>query len=235
MADFWKSTPKYYCKFCEAYVTDTKLGRQQHEATGKHQGNLKRNLRELHKKAEEKKREDKIVQQELKRIEKITGAAQTKEDEKDDAKGEKGGFYESSATTSKSAQPISTVKKIKDDTPKTLDSEIFKATTAVINPNAPPPSSYVPERPPPKRDSTNAKPDLTDEYVKAELAYARKREIDEEEATGQSKDPEDLRKFKVEEKTYPIDDLPGDEGNIPAPTFKKRKTGGAGRNVRKKD
>lgn len=66
MSEYWKSTvsthskflclvmliepqPKYWCKYCKTYVRDTKLEKQNHEATPKHQGNLKRFLRDLHR------------------------------------------------------------------------------------------------------------------------------------------------------------------------------------------
>ena len=49
MSEYWKSTPKYWCKHCGIYVRDTKLERTNHEATGKHQGALKRFLRDLHR------------------------------------------------------------------------------------------------------------------------------------------------------------------------------------------
>lgn len=59
MADHWKSTPSYWCKFCSQYVRDTPLERKNHEATGRHQGNIQRSLRELHK---NKAREDRDKQ-----------------------------------------------------------------------------------------------------------------------------------------------------------------------------
>lgn len=59
MADHWKSTPSYWCKFCSQYVRDTPIERKNHEATGRHQGNIQRSLRELHK---NKAREDRDKQ-----------------------------------------------------------------------------------------------------------------------------------------------------------------------------
>lgn len=50
--------PRYWCKHCSTYVKDTKFERTQHEATGKHQGNLKRFLRGIqsdHERNERKK------------------------------------------------------------------------------------------------------------------------------------------------------------------------------------
>lgn len=74
MSEYWKSTPKYWCKFCEVYVRDTKLDKQQHEATGRHQGGIQRNLRELHKRQVQEDRENAANQRELDRIQaKVTG------------------------------------------------------------------------------------------------------------------------------------------------------------------
>lgn len=58
MAEYWKSTPKYWCKHCKIFVRDTKLERSNHDATSKHQGNLKRFLRDLHR-GHEKDEKDK--------------------------------------------------------------------------------------------------------------------------------------------------------------------------------
>ncbi|TVY22448.1 Uncharacterized protein LHYA1_G008491 [Lachnellula hyalina] len=58
MSEYWKSTPKYWCKHCKTYVRDTKLEKTNHEATPKHQGNLKRFLRDLHR-GHEKEEKDK--------------------------------------------------------------------------------------------------------------------------------------------------------------------------------
>jgi hypothetical protein len=57
MSEYWKSTPKYWCKFCSLYVRDTSLEKKSHEATPKHQGNIQRSLRDLHKKSEREDRE----------------------------------------------------------------------------------------------------------------------------------------------------------------------------------
>lgn len=49
MSEYWKSIPKYWCKHCKDFVTDTPLGRKNHDATAKHQSALKRFLRDLHR------------------------------------------------------------------------------------------------------------------------------------------------------------------------------------------
>ncbi|MCJ1312978.1 hypothetical protein MMC25_006654 [Agyrium rufum] len=68
MSEYWKSTPKYWCKHCKTYVRDTKLERQNHDATGKHQGNLKRFLRDLHRGHEKDEREKQKAKDEVARL-----------------------------------------------------------------------------------------------------------------------------------------------------------------------
>ncbi|KAL1838066.1 hypothetical protein VTJ49DRAFT_3086 [Mycothermus thermophilus] len=68
MSEYWKSTPKYWCKHCGVYVRDTKLERTNHEATAKHQNAVKRSLRDLHKAADQKEREKERARQEVERL-----------------------------------------------------------------------------------------------------------------------------------------------------------------------
>lgn len=68
MAEHWKSTPKYWCKHCATYVRDTKLERQNHEATAKHQGAVKRSLRDLHRGKEQEDREKERARREIERL-----------------------------------------------------------------------------------------------------------------------------------------------------------------------
>lgn len=75
MAEYWKSTPKYWCKHCSCYVRDTKLERQNHEATGKHQGALKRFLRDLHRGHEREERDKERAKQEIARLNGVTGSS----------------------------------------------------------------------------------------------------------------------------------------------------------------
>ncbi|KAK0509460.1 hypothetical protein JMJ35_007854 [Cladonia borealis] len=68
MSEYWKSTPKYWCKHCKTFVRDTKLEKTNHEATPKHQGNLKRFLRDLHKGHEREEREKQRAKDEVDRL-----------------------------------------------------------------------------------------------------------------------------------------------------------------------
>jgi hypothetical protein len=68
MSEYWKSTPKYWCKHCSVYVRDTKLERANHESTAKHQSAIKRSLRELHRSAEQQEREKERAKREVERL-----------------------------------------------------------------------------------------------------------------------------------------------------------------------
>ncbi|EPX74011.1 WW domain-binding protein 4 [Schizosaccharomyces octosporus yFS286] len=48
MAEYWKSIPKYFCKYCQQFVTDTQLIRREHEQSFKHRNALKRFMNEIH-------------------------------------------------------------------------------------------------------------------------------------------------------------------------------------------
>ncbi|ERF73491.1 hypothetical protein EPUS_04114 [Endocarpon pusillum Z07020] len=77
MAEYWKSTPKYWCKHCTTYVKDTKIERNLHEATGRHQGNLKRFLRDIQNNHEKDEREKQRAKSEVERLNRAVGATST--------------------------------------------------------------------------------------------------------------------------------------------------------------
>ncbi|KAL2127480.1 hypothetical protein VTI74DRAFT_10672 [Chaetomium olivicolor] len=68
MSEYWKSTNKYWCKHCSVFVRDTKLERANHESTAKHQGAVKRALRDLHRNADQKEREKERARREVERL-----------------------------------------------------------------------------------------------------------------------------------------------------------------------
>ena len=72
MAEYWKSTPKYWCKHCKTFVVDTKLARSQHESTGKHQGALSRFLSSLHRNNERESATKEAAKREVARLEALT-------------------------------------------------------------------------------------------------------------------------------------------------------------------
>ncbi|KAL4779730.1 hypothetical protein BJX76DRAFT_339939 [Aspergillus varians] len=68
MAEYWKSAPKVWCKQCKIYIRDTAFEKTQHEATGKHQGNLKRFLRDIHRDNERQQRDSQRAKSEVERL-----------------------------------------------------------------------------------------------------------------------------------------------------------------------
>ncbi|PNY25918.1 Uncharacterized protein TCAP_04148 [Tolypocladium capitatum] len=68
MSEHWKSTPRYWCKHCSCYVRDTKLEKQNHEATARHQGAIKRSLRDLHRNHEREERDKERARREIERL-----------------------------------------------------------------------------------------------------------------------------------------------------------------------
>jgi hypothetical protein len=73
MASHWKSTPSYWCKFCSIYVRDTSIERKNHEASAKHQNNIQRSLRELHKGKEREERDKQRAKDEVARLNNLVG------------------------------------------------------------------------------------------------------------------------------------------------------------------
>lgn len=75
MSEYWKSTPKYWCKHCSVYVRDTKLERANHESTAKHQSALKRSLRDLHRGHEREEREKERARREVERLNNVVSGS----------------------------------------------------------------------------------------------------------------------------------------------------------------
>uniref|UniRef100_A0A093V4U3 Tubulin-specific chaperone E n=1 Tax=Talaromyces marneffei PM1 TaxID=1077442 RepID=A0A093V4U3_TALMA len=65
--------PKYWCKHCQIYIRDTTFEKTQHEATGKHQGNLKRFLRDIHRNKEREERDSQRTKNEVERLRNLVG------------------------------------------------------------------------------------------------------------------------------------------------------------------
>ncbi|KAF2003287.1 hypothetical protein P154DRAFT_461076 [Amniculicola lignicola CBS 123094] len=77
MADYWKSTPNYWCKFCDISVRDTKFDRRNHDATPKHQNNIQRHLRRIHKEQEQTERDTQRAKAEVARLNGLVPSSST--------------------------------------------------------------------------------------------------------------------------------------------------------------
>ncbi|KAJ5949460.1 Zinc finger U1-type [Penicillium verhagenii] len=68
MAEYWKSAPRHWCKQCKIFIRDTPFEKTQHEASPKHQGSLKRFLRDIHKNNEMQQRDTARAKSEVERL-----------------------------------------------------------------------------------------------------------------------------------------------------------------------
>lgn len=78
MSEYWKSTPRYWCKHCKTFVRDTKLETANHNASPKHQGNLKRFLRDLQRNHDRDEKEKERAKSEVMRLNGLVSGAKAK-------------------------------------------------------------------------------------------------------------------------------------------------------------
>jgi len=69
MSEYWVSKKKYFCKYCDIYITDDAPSRQQHENGLRHKGNTERFIRSIYKAGEKKKKDDEEERREMARVE----------------------------------------------------------------------------------------------------------------------------------------------------------------------
>jgi len=232
MSEYWKSTPKYWCKHCKAFVVDTKLARTQHEATGKHQGALNRFIRDLHRANEREILTKDAAKREVERLNALTSGKPLP------ARGGAGGGGAGAgagggrgvATTTKwtagVARPVSEAEqkaqmKQLESLGVALPEEFRKVvalpgewtTTKIITDTDTTTTTTTPEGPQ-KRGILSSKGKQVEldskESIKEDIL--RKRKADEEARRWEDMDEDEraMKKFKVETKTYPGDAYGGE-------------------------
>ncbi|KAJ3844145.1 hypothetical protein F5878DRAFT_526350 [Lentinula raphanica] len=75
MSEYWVSKKKYFCKYCEIFITDDVPSRQHHENGLRHKGNRERYIRGLYKEGEKRKKDLDDEKREMARIELAAQAA----------------------------------------------------------------------------------------------------------------------------------------------------------------
>ncbi|KAL5528159.1 hypothetical protein ACEPAF_7295 [Sanghuangporus sanghuang] len=75
MSEYWVSHKKYFCKYCDIYITDDAPSRRQHEAGLRHKGNRERFVRNLYKQGERRKKDLEEEKREMARVEAAANAA----------------------------------------------------------------------------------------------------------------------------------------------------------------
>ena len=68
MSEYWKSTPRIYCKHCKQYYRDTPLDTTNHNQSPKHQSSVQRSIRKLHTANEREARESQRAKDEVARL-----------------------------------------------------------------------------------------------------------------------------------------------------------------------
>jgi len=204
MSEYWKSTPRYYCKHCKMYVTDTPLSRKNHDSSPKHQGNLKRFLRDLHRNNEREKAAAESAKREVARLNALTGGPSTSA---------------SSSSSSTAARPLpkQPAGVLTDGERKRQMKELESLGVAL-------PDDYRAEMAlMGEWKSAEVVPDVPGkkmtekEKVQEDIQQDMKRKFDEEEAKRKWKaldeDEKAIRGFKIETKSYPgVEDQ--DEGGL---------------------
>ncbi|KAH7904752.1 hypothetical protein BJ138DRAFT_1235222 [Hygrophoropsis aurantiaca] len=75
MSEYWVSHKKYFCKYCDIYISDDAPSRRQHENGLRHKGNVERFVRGLYKAGEKRKKDQEEEKREMQRIGKAAEAA----------------------------------------------------------------------------------------------------------------------------------------------------------------
>lgn len=214
MSEYWKSTPKYWCKHCKAYVVDTKLGRSQHDATGRHQGNLKRFLQDLHRNHETETSRKEAAKREVARLEAITGGGKSS-----------GGFTSATASfTGGGAAARAPSEAERKRQLKELESlgvalpEEYRKDLALpgdwVAADTTGTSGESKKRRLGLGSSVKQEEEESKEKAKEEIAKRRKVEEEEKKWNNLDDDEKALKGFKIETKTYPVD---GDGSELDAP------------------
>ncbi|KAF9183335.1 hypothetical protein BGZ50_004285 [Haplosporangium sp. Z 11] len=266
-SDYWKSNAKFFCRFCKIYITDNKSvstttirnklsaafrTRNIHDSGTKHKENVERFLREQNQRSRDKETETARAALKQYQLDVEAGLVQPSASSPA-AKSRK----DSPASAPSATVAAESVSSKSESSPTILGSKKPTASTGSNSvPVAEPKASITKpvdetvgqpgewqtvETPTPVRQSTgqkhgqDTKPDGKKDEERSH--YVPGADDDDGEA-----DPEDLRGFKIVEKTYPIDDelvenndVDGGESSAGAAMFKKRKAGtNKSRNIRRK-
>ncbi|KAF9434000.1 hypothetical protein BGZ76_008716 [Entomortierella beljakovae] len=253
-AEYWKSNAKFWCRFCKIYITDNKSTRNIHDSGIKHKENVERFLREQNQRSRDKEFETARLNKEMEAIERAAMKGFQKDIE--DGLAQPSASYKKSTPASipsysvpgipaselSSSEPSSDTKPEsagKDSGESEGKAETTETTGKIErSENVGQPGEWETViAPVPRvvsrleRGKGRNESDDTNENGKHYIVGAD----DEDDAA----DPEDLREFKIVEKTYPVEtEIPGKDGKADdgePVVFKKRKTdAGKSRNIRRK-
>ncbi|KAI8454111.1 hypothetical protein BY996DRAFT_4582284 [Phakopsora pachyrhizi] len=71
MTEYWVSKQSYFCKYCEIFIRDDKPSRAQHENGQRHKNNLERYIRDIYKKSDRTKKQQREESDQYREIERL--------------------------------------------------------------------------------------------------------------------------------------------------------------------
>ncbi|KAI9242306.1 MAG: hypothetical protein BYD32DRAFT_403846 [Podila humilis] len=256
MSEYWKSNAKHFCRFCKIYITDNKASRNIHDNGSKHKENVERFLREQNQRSRDKEYNTAKMDKQMEAIERAAMEQYQRDVEAGLEAGSAPPPPKQSTSSSSSSAP--SVPPPQTHAPSTAIMDLTSQkeasdpsdTTKDTDPE--PPTAPAPQ----PVDETVGQPG---EWQTVEVRSTASGRSSGSGDSGQKKqgdgtshyvagaeddddnehDPEDLRGFKVVEKTYPTENQgeSDNEGKVDdgAPMFKKRKAGASKpRNIRRK-
>ncbi|KAF9964129.1 hypothetical protein BGZ70_006912 [Mortierella alpina] len=256
MSEYWKSNAKFFCRFCKIYITDNKSTRNIHDSGVKHKENVERFLREQNQRSKDKDAEKARTDKQMEAIEK----AAMKQYQLDVEAGlvqpstSAPAFPSQIETSAPAPAPAAKKEDASEKEPSASKANAKEGTGSNSVPVAVPVAKATSDKP---KDEAVGQPgewETVEVPIRSHSSTTQGREQGKsgglqkgeggshyvagaEDDDGEV-DPEDLRGFKIVEKTYPVeDDLAaiGDEENAGAAVFKKRKGGASKpRNIRRK-
>ncbi|KAH7049478.1 hypothetical protein BKA57DRAFT_459976 [Linnemannia elongata] len=264
MSEYWKSNAKFFCRFCKIYITDNKSTRNIHDQGTKHKENVERFLREQNQRGRDREAESARMDKQMDAIEKAAmrqyqldveaGLVQPTAAMKA-AQSEATSSAAKSSTKDSEPIPAGLLKLSSTPTPApapettTTDTAIADVSgegTTDVGSRTEPVAAIAPVKA--KKDETIGQPgewETVDVHSVSSSQQNKKDTkdgpssviVDEDEDVAGN--PEDLRRFKIVEKTYPLDDDDlageGEGAGGGSAVFKKRKGGvGKPRNIRRK-
>ncbi|KAF8456745.1 hypothetical protein BDZ91DRAFT_745288 [Kalaharituber pfeilii] len=223
MAEYWKSTPKYWCKHCKTFVVDTKLERTKHEATGRHKGALERFIRDLHRNNEKEARAKEAAKREVSRLEAIAS---------DKSPAPSAATSLSSSTTTKWA--TTTARTLTESEKKAQLKQLESLGVALPDeyrkdvalpgdwkPVEPAPTTTTIKTPSPLVSKERLEEEENKEKLKKELLKQRAKEEKERKWAEMDQDERALRGFKIQTMEYPGERAEADEADFGAFSFGK--------------
>lgn len=214
MTERWISTPKYYCKYCNTWFPDTKVQHQQHELSDRHKRNMQKNIARI-------QRNDSIARQSGLNPIPPTNTTSNTSTRKQVANTANYGYGDRDDMSRWIAQG------------KKMNFENVPVPQAPVSQGAMEPkvgkwevTQVITQEKDEKQEGVKKEETYEPDTAKIPVPNVRKPVDSGKRERARTPDTDDLLRFKVEEKAYPMGDKDEDgETRGPVVGFKKRKVG----------